>query len=495
MENITTGRAIFTALVLGGLTYANGQQLGCPDPKPHCKYGVLVAPSGTMSCAPWGYILVLEDEFDNGSVPNVDYWYNPTGGNPLNDWSDLPYPETVNQNNGVLTLKTKPAPIVSANNGKPYIGSEVTSRAFFGPGRFEINCQLPYNAYYNTAFWLYGACSQEFDGFEHGANLALGMLAINKSVREYTTLHGAWTENCVDNDKCFQVFQDQNYDFDHYNSYHKFVMEWEPDFLAVWRDAIDNNHVIAAKFWSLGLVNPASCSIGYTPDYPLVCQHNGVEAENPYGDYYWLDLNFPKPNYGMQFIMDSMTDHDWVNDPYIYGSFADFQYDYKIDYVKIWQRADCGGDRGWAVSFDFVAGGLNGTPPSAQHGTNVTVGRKISFGDTALDSASQSFHFVDTRNDANNYYYDNTLLAVASTEIEMLNGFYVDEGAFFKAAISPCETNPALRASPASTGIGDLITEVFKPIEFVDRSSSDLGNSHRTGGLKREKRPPPRPPR
>ena len=157
------------------------------------KFDVIKPEERAPSLPEWK--LVFEDDF-NDSVPDKGKWlFTPPWGSVFtfsdphrsdssqNGTAETFDPRNISIRNGIAKLWIKQEETVSRSSydkadsvvqpdGLPvtrlfhYSSGCLYSKQDFGPGKFEIRCKIPKVDGVWPAFWLFGACAEEFDVFE-----------------------------------------------------------------------------------------------------------------------------------------------------------------------------------------------------------------------------------------------------------------------------------------------------------------------------------------
>jgi beta-glucanase (GH16 family) len=285
----------------------------------------------SSACNEQSYKLVFVDEFDSTRL-DLTKWQNAypwsrSGPSKSSEtgWEKQYYAdENVSISNGKLKLTTKvdPADRFPDLSGRSvffrYTSGIVISRNEYSKGKFEIKCKIPEMDGLFPAFWLYGYCSQEIDGFEFtnasdnsDKNIDAGHVIM--------TYHKAY--DCLNDERgnCESPFTFES-KVDLSKDFHLYSIEWD-DYKMIWRlDGMIIREVY--RYWYLPTTTPSGPII--TTAIPL---RSSCDVEDN------LDLvefqPFPKADIKMRLIINTAVLLDRAADAP--------PREFLIDFVKIYE--------------------------------------------------------------------------------------------------------------------------------------------------------------
>jgi beta-glucanase (GH16 family) len=279
-----------------------------------------------------GYQLVFQDDFNGTSLNTADWQtYYPWGRSLANDWDgagtgfewEYYVDDNVTVNGGYLHLTTKVDPGVRDVNDHPdswlppndqffkYTSGMIYSIAPYKAGKVEISCRLPYVEGVWPAFWLYGPCAQEIDGFELRSHSQT-----SDPVVDSKNVIMSWHKEGLCGDKTTNCSSGQTYptSSELWNEFHTYAIDWDETKI-IW--TIDGNIFRQVyRYWGW---NTAAI-------YPLTTASEIESAVAP------IEFKvFPTENNEMHIIINTAVSNDR-------GAYPK---EFLIDYVKVYAKSEC----------------------------------------------------------------------------------------------------------------------------------------------------------
>jgi beta-glucanase (GH16 family) len=178
-----------------------------------------------------GWRIIANDEFE-GSTLNTTLWTAANRKDSHNNEKQYYHPNQVTVSNGNLNLTAINVP----RDGKAYQSGLITSKALYGPGRFEVRTNLPTTQGMWPAFWLNAnnvdwPKGGEIDILENrGSQPNLVSSAYHWQVSQ--------TQPCCDGHQ--YVFKERTYSGpssgNYHNEHHTYAVEWEENQLRFYVD-------------------------------------------------------------------------------------------------------------------------------------------------------------------------------------------------------------------------------------------------------------------
>lgn len=180
-----------------------------------------------------GWKIKMYDEFD-GSTLNTSLWTAMNRRDSFNNEKQYYHPNQVAVTGGMLQITA----INTPRDGKAYQSGLITSKAIYGPGRFEARVDLPTTQGMWPAFWLNPnqvswPKGGEIDILENrGSQPNLVSSAYHWQVSQ--------TQPCCDGHQ--YVFKELNYsgpsEGNYHNAFHTYAVEWEETQLRFYVDNV-----------------------------------------------------------------------------------------------------------------------------------------------------------------------------------------------------------------------------------------------------------------
>lgn len=331
-----------------------------------------------------GYQLVFQDDF-NGTSLNTNDWqtYYPWGRSLPNNWNQSGTGferQYYTDDNaiviaGYLQLKTYidpanrnvydyPGAWENPNNIYfKYTSGMIYSKAAYKAGRFEIRGIIPLIDGLWPAFWLYGACAQEIDGFEFANHSQTSSLT-----NDSHEIIMSWHKNdiCGDNSTNCSTGTTYTTSTDLYSAPHIYAIDWDETKI-IW--TIDGNIFRQVyKYWDFWgnwpLTSPNSINLARTTPYLM-------QSANKYPAIEFT--TFPTEDNEMHIIINTAVAYDRGVYPKTFS----------IDYVKVWAKSDCYTNR--TICTEDIEIAPNGVIASKTIATNPLCSTIISAGSQPIE--------------------------------------------------------------------------------------------------------------
>ena len=406
-------------ILLSSLTLSNGySQVICEGEK-------VMFPYSFNQCNNNEWVLVFEDEFNGNTLDLLTWVLRPWGagalygsGGPTQEYNTLDNITVENGNARIFALQETIVRRAIAylpdsevlSDGLPnlrpyyYTSSNIWSKKEFEFGRIEARIKIPKGKGLWPAFWLYGSDSQwnEVDIFEFWNEFVAGIYTpslLSKVIN--MTVHYDYDGDGQTN-LCHTKYTGDDFSED----FHIYALEWEPNKIAWY---VDGN-CLREDFRYYNLIGqPAGCNLSAFSYYTK----NRIFPVNP------------------MYIIFNLAIHNGVdnqpNDPTIFPAYMD------VDWIRYYRR---GSNNDLSIT-DPIMCPLNTVI------YNSIIGNTISFNCPYI---------------INN---GNQLSAVASSEIALSSGFYVEEGGLFVAKINENIS------SKATNNTDELTTNKIEVLETV----------------------------